>query len=122
MAVSVASYLYKSREFASEEEMVRYFLDDYRCVEDFAAQSLSAWQRVRLYTWQLAAMVAVLFVGPEINGARRWLKLAGLTLIRAGTLDDSAGIVPQFEIFTKRRPAWDHDISGIPQFAEMPPG
>ncbi len=46
MAVSAASYLYKSREFASEEEMVRYFLDDYRCVEDFAAQYLSAWQRI----------------------------------------------------------------------------
>lgn len=44
MAVSAASYFYKSREFASEEEMVKYLLDDYRCVEDFAAQYLGAWQ------------------------------------------------------------------------------
>ena len=49
-------------------------------------------------------------------------RLAGLILIRAGTLDDSTGILPQFEVFMKRRPAWDHDISGIPQFPEMPPG
>lgn len=46
MVMSAASYVYKSREFASEEAMVQYFLDDYRCVEDFAAQYLGAWQRI----------------------------------------------------------------------------
>ena len=33
-----------------------------------------------LLTASLAGLVAVLIAGPEINGARRWLKLAGLTL------------------------------------------
>lgn len=49
-------------------------------------------------------------------------RLAGIVLIRAGTLDDSTDLVPQFELFMKRRPAWDHDTPGIPHFQEMPPG
>lgn len=47
--------------------------------------------------------------------------LAGLTLIRAGTLDDSSGLEPQFVVFSKRRPAWDADNPNIPHFPEMPP-
>lgn len=47
--------------------------------------------------------------------------LSGLTLIRAGTLDDFAGVAPQFVVFSKRRPAWDADDAAIPHFAEMPP-
>ena len=46
---------------------------------------------------------------------------AGLTLIRAGTLDDSSGVDPQFVVFNKRRPAWDVDNPNIPHFPEMPP-
>lgn len=49
-------------------------------------------------------------------------RLAGLVLVRAGTLDDSTGVLPQFELFMKRRPSWDHETPGIPQFPEMPPG
>lgn len=47
--------------------------------------------------------------------------LPGLTLIRAGTLDDSAGLEPQFVVYDKRRPAWDGDNAAIPHFLEMPP-
>ena len=48
--------------------------------------------------------------------------LAGLTLIRAGTLDDSTGLDPQFVVYNKRRPAWDADNPDIPHHHEMPPG
>lgn len=47
--------------------------------------------------------------------------LAGLTLIRAGTLDDSSGLDPQFVVYNKRRPDWDGDNPDIPHFPEMPP-
>ena len=47
--------------------------------------------------------------------------LAGLTLIRAGTLDDSTGLEPQFVVYNKRRPDWDADNPNIPHFPEMPP-
>lgn len=47
--------------------------------------------------------------------------LEGLTLIRAGTLDDSTGLDPQFVVYAKRRPAWDADNPDIPHFPEMPP-
>lgn len=39
-------YTYKGHTFNSEPDMVRYLLDDYRCVEGFAAQYLGAWQAV----------------------------------------------------------------------------
>ncbi len=48
--------------------------------------------------------------------------LAGLTLVRAGTLDDSSGLAPQFVVFNKRHPAWADDDPNIPHFPEMPPG
>ncbi len=48
--------------------------------------------------------------------------LAGLTLIRAGTLDDSTGLEPQFVVYNKRRPDWDADNPNIPHHHEMPPG
>ena len=35
-------YTYKGHTFASERDMLRYLLDDYRCAEGFAAQYL-AW-------------------------------------------------------------------------------
>lgn len=46
--------------------------------------------------------------------------LPGMILIRAGTLDDSSGLDPQFVVFNKRRPAWDADNPNIPHFPEMP--
>lgn len=45
----------------------------------------------------------------------------GLLLLRAGTLDDSTGVDPQFVVFNKRRPAWDGDNPNVPHFPEMPP-
>lgn len=46
MAVSQKSYRYKDQTFGSEREMVMYLLDDYRCVEGFAAQYLGAWKDI----------------------------------------------------------------------------
>lgn len=48
--------------------------------------------------------------------------LTGMTLIRAGTLDDSSGIEQKFVVYDKRRPAWAGDIPNIPHFHEMPTG
>lgn len=46
MTENEPSYTYKGHTFASERDMVLYLLDDYRCVEDFAARYLGAWQAV----------------------------------------------------------------------------
>lgn len=46
MAGNAQVYTYKGHTFASEHDMVRHLLDDYRCVEGFAAQYLGAWQAV----------------------------------------------------------------------------
>ena len=46
MATSQKSYNYKGQTFDSEQAMVMYLLDDYRCVEGFAAQYLSAWKAI----------------------------------------------------------------------------
>ena len=39
-------YTYKDQAFASEPEMVMYLLDEYRCIEGFAASYLGAWKEV----------------------------------------------------------------------------
>ena len=39
-------YTYKGHTFASERDMLRYLLDDYRCAEGFAAQYLGNWQAI----------------------------------------------------------------------------
>lgn len=46
----------------------------------------------------------------------------GLVLLRAGTLDDSTGIAPQFVVYDSRRPAWAADNPAIPHFPQMPTG
>lgn len=46
MAVAQKTYTYKGKTFASESDMVLYLLDDYRCVEGFAARYLGAWKAV----------------------------------------------------------------------------
>lgn len=57
-------------------------------------------------------------------GSRLFFKspagLPGLTLVLAGSLDDSSSVKPQFVVFASRRPAWDNDDPSIPHFAEMP--
>ena len=39
-------YTYKDRQFDSEQAMVLYLLDEYRCIEGFAAQYLRAWKDI----------------------------------------------------------------------------
>jgi hypothetical protein len=46
MAASQKIYAYKGETFGSEREMVLHLLDDYRCVEGFAAQYLGAWKAI----------------------------------------------------------------------------
>lgn len=46
---------------------------------------------------------------------------AGLTILRAGTLDDASLITPAMSIYTSRAQAWDPPSPNLPQFAEMPP-
>lgn len=43
----------------------------------------------------------------------------GLTLILAGTMDDSSAIKPQFIQFAGNRPSWDGDIVDAPHFPKM---
>jgi hypothetical protein len=40
------TYTYKGQQFASERDMLLHLLDDYRCIEGFAARYLGAWQAV----------------------------------------------------------------------------
>ena len=40
------TYIYKDQTFASESDMILYLLDEYRCVEGFAARYLGAWKAV----------------------------------------------------------------------------
>ncbi len=46
MATSQKTYRYKGQAFDSEAAMVMYLLDEYRCVEGFAARYLGAWKTV----------------------------------------------------------------------------
>jgi hypothetical protein len=39
-------YTYKDQQFDNEQAMVLYLLDEYRCIEGFAAQYLRAWKDV----------------------------------------------------------------------------
>lgn len=47
--------------------------------------------------------------------------MAGMTLLRAGTLDDPSQITPSMSIYTSRAHAWDQPNASIPRFPEMPP-
>jgi len=40
------TYTYKGKSFDSERAMLLYLLDDYRCIEGFAAHYLGAWKAV----------------------------------------------------------------------------
>ena len=40
------SYHYGNRQFESEQALLVFFLDQYRCIEDFAARYLGAWRSV----------------------------------------------------------------------------
>jgi hypothetical protein len=46
MAVSQKTYAYKGKTFDNEPAMVLHLLDEYRCVEGFAARYLGAWKAV----------------------------------------------------------------------------
>jgi bacterioferritin (cytochrome b1) len=46
MSDTPAVHTYRNRQFDSELAMILVLLDEYRCVEDFAAQYLTAWRGV----------------------------------------------------------------------------
>lgn len=46
MAGTMQTYTYKDKQFTSEPDMVLYLLDEYRCLEGFAARYLGAWKAV----------------------------------------------------------------------------
>lgn len=54
---------------------------------------------------------STLFTRPE--------KLAGLVVIRAGTLDDRSIIEPQLQMYVSRAPAWDRPDDAVKSFPEM---
>ncbi|QFT78793.1 GFA family protein [Erythrobacter sp. THAF29] len=45
----------------------------------------------------------------------------GLMFIKAGTLDDTSGLQPQFHCYTKSKQNW-FDLGGIPGFDTVPEG
>jgi hypothetical protein len=47
--------------------------------------------------------------------------ITGITLLRAGTLDDPSQIAPSMSVYTSRAHAWDQPNASIPRFPEMPP-
>lgn len=47
--------------------------------------------------------------------------IAGLTLLRVGTLDNPSVIAPSMSMFTSRAQAWDPPNASLPMFADMPP-
>jgi hypothetical protein len=47
--------------------------------------------------------------------------IAGLTLLRVGTLDNPSAIAPGVSVYTKRALAWDQPSPSLPGFPEMPP-
>lgn len=47
--------------------------------------------------------------------------MAGMTMLRAGTLDDPSKILPGMSIYTSRAQSWDPPNPGLPGFAQMPP-
>lgn len=46
MPSAKTSYTYKDKTFDSERDMLLFLLDDYRCVEGFAARYLGVWKDV----------------------------------------------------------------------------
>jgi hypothetical protein len=47
--------------------------------------------------------------------------MAGMLMVRAGTLDDPSQIVPGMSIYASRAQPWDQPAAAIPSFPEMPP-
>jgi len=47
--------------------------------------------------------------------------MAGMLMVRAGTLDDPSTVAPGMSIFASRAQAWDPPSTAIPAFPEMPP-
>jgi len=47
--------------------------------------------------------------------------LAGMTVIRTGTLDSSSGLKPTIAVYTSRAADWDPVPEGLTTFVEMPP-
>jgi len=47
--------------------------------------------------------------------------MPGMTMLRAGTLDNPSQVAPAMSIYASRAQAWDQPNSSIPAFPEMPP-
>ena len=47
--------------------------------------------------------------------------LPGMLLVKAGTLDDSSGLVPQAEIYVCHALAWQMPVAGAMRFEQAPP-
>ena len=47
--------------------------------------------------------------------------MGDVRVVRAGTLDDPAGLVPTVAVYGSRAPAWDPPPAGLHVFAELPP-
>ncbi len=45
----------------------------------------------------------------------------GLTIIKAGSLDDASGLQPQLQVWCKSAQPWAAAIAGLPAFQENPP-
>lgn len=51
----------------------------------------------------------------------RPMKLSGVTMIRAGTLDEMPPLEPSMAVFASRAPQWDQPPADVQPFAELPP-
>jgi hypothetical protein len=47
--------------------------------------------------------------------------LPGVTIVKAGSLDDPSVFQPQMVIYAKRAQRWDHVDPALPRFEAMPP-
>jgi len=48
--------------------------------------------------------------------------MPGLTLVKAGTLDDLSGLMPVMEVYADHAAAWVAPVSGAQRFGQAPPG
>jgi hypothetical protein len=47
--------------------------------------------------------------------------MPGVTMIRAGTLDDPSAVKPRSSVYASRAVHWDPPPAGLPAFPELPP-
>ncbi len=52
----------------------------------------------------------------------RLATMPGLTLLKAGTLDDLSGLTPVIEVYVDHAAAWVSPVAGAQRFGQSPPG